>query len=74
MEEATLRGQIKEMEKEFTDVEAMKEPEKKPQGSEDNRKHAEAAFHGQIEKSNNRLIEKKTDNKNLEIILHGRIE
>jgi chromosome segregation ATPase len=74
MEEDTLRGQIKEMEKEFTDVEAMKYPEKKPQGSEDNRKDAEAAFHGQIEKSDKKLIEKETDNKNLDLTLHGRIE
>jgi hypothetical protein len=45
MEDDTLRGQIKEMEKEFTNAEAIKELEKKPQGSEVYRKHVEAAFH-----------------------------
>jgi hypothetical protein len=62
------------MEKEFTDAEAIKELEKKPEGSEVYRKHVEAALHGQIKKSGNKLTEKETNNENLETILHGRIE
>jgi uncharacterized protein (DUF3084 family) len=72
--EATLRGQIKEMEKRVTDAKAIKELEKKPQGSEVHWKHVEATLHGQIKIPGHKLTEKEIDNENLEAILHGRIE
>jgi chromosome segregation ATPase len=67
MEEATHRGQIKKMEKEFTDAEAIK-----LQGSEVHRKHVKAALHGQIEKPGHKLIQLDIDKETMEAILHGR--
>jgi hypothetical protein len=72
--ESTLRGEIKEMERDVTDAEAIKELEKKPQGFEVHWKHVEAGLHGQIEKPGHKLTGKEIDNENLEAILQVRIE
>jgi len=72
--EATLPGEIKEMEREITDAEAIKELEKKPQGSEVQWNLVEAALQGQIEKPGHKLKEKEIDNESLEGILNVRIE
>jgi hypothetical protein len=61
--EATLRGQIKEMEKDGTDAEDIKELEK-PQGSDAERKAVEAAVRGHIEDLGNKVIEKDSDKEN----------
>jgi hypothetical protein len=61
--EATLRGQINEMEKEGTDAEDIKDLEKL-QGSDAKRKSVEAAVLVHIEDLGNKVVEKDSDKEN----------
>jgi len=72
--EATLRGKMKELEKEFTDAEASKKSEKKLKASEVHGKNEKADLHGQIEEPDYKLIEKDSDKEKLETNLYVRIK
>jgi hypothetical protein len=62
--EATLRGQIKELNKVSTDVEATKKRQKKLQESEVHKKQGKTALRGQIEEPEYKFIEDDSDKEN----------